>query len=63
MDLRRKEARGTGGTCVVGKVPSTEFLYENDIEDTAPNITTLVWTVRIYGMTVPVSLKICIGQG
>jgi hypothetical protein len=63
VDLRRKEERGTGGTCVMGKVPFTEFLYDNDMNDTALNITTLVRTVRPYGVTVPDSLKICVGKG
>lgn len=58
-----KEERGTGGTRVMVKVPYTDFLCENDVKDTALNITTLIQTLRPYDVFVPDSLKICVGQG
>jgi hypothetical protein len=63
MVLKCEEERGTGGTCIMGKVLRTEFLCEHDMKDTAPNISILVRAVRPYGVSVPDSLKIYVGQG
>jgi len=57
MILRRKEERGTGGTCVMGKVPYTELLCDHDMKDNAPNATSLIRALRPYGVSLPDSLK------
>jgi hypothetical protein len=59
MVLRHKGDRGTGGTCVRGKMPYKELLCESDMKNTAPNITSLIRAIRPYGVSVSGSLKIC----
>ena len=64
MILRRKEGRGRGGTCVMGKVPYREFLCEHVVKDNAPNISSLVRAIgSVRRVCTRQSKKICFDQG